>query len=191
MSERLTHHEHHKAHENLVSHEHQAQAEKQRHAAAEHARKHAKSAEQVAELHRQAEHHAKHAEDVKADKLEEPAADKFLGTQKELKAQAYQQTLKTAQRKLPKQTRRFSHLVHNELVDKVSEASAKTVARPSGILGGSMVAFFGSVTFLYVARHYGFQYNYLVLFMLFAVGFVVGAFVEALLWAVRGRQQQY
>lgn len=189
MSERAPQHEHHNSHEHAVSHEHQARVEKQREAAAEHARQHTKSAEQVAELHKLAEQHATSKEDIHADRLEEPATDTYLGTQKEIKDQAYQQTLLATQRKLPKTTRRFSQLVHNNAVDVVSETSAKTIARPSGLLGGSIVAFFGSVIFLYCARHYGFQYNYLVLFILFAGGFVVGAFIEALVWLLYRRRR--
>lgn len=185
-------HETHKAHENLVSHEHQAHAEKQREAAAEHARRHAKSAEQVAELHEKAEKHAKSGEDIKANHLEnEPVKDTYLGTQKHVKEQAYQQTLRATQRKLPKTSRRFSKVVHNDVVNAVSEVGAKTVARPSGLLGGSMVAFFGSVIFLYYARHYGFRYNYLVLFILFALGFAVGALIELIVWALYSRRHRF
>jgi hypothetical protein len=184
-------HEAHNAHENLVSHEHQAHVEKQRQAAAEHARKQAKSAEQVAELHKLVEQHAKSKEDIHADRLDEPVKDTYVGTQKQIKEQAYQQTLRTAQRKLPKASRRFSKVIHNDVVNAVSEVGAKTVARPSGLLGGSMVAFFGSVVFLYYARHYGFRYNYLVLFILFVFGFVVGAFIELLVWAVYSRRRHF
>lgn len=186
------HHEgQHNAHENLVSHEHQAHIEKQRQAAAENARQHAKSAEQVAELHKLAEQHAKSKEDVHADKLEEPVKDTYLGSQKQVKEQAYKQTLQATQRKLPKTSQRFSKVVHSDVVNAVSEVGAKTVARPSGLLGGSMVAFFGSVIFLYYARHYGFRYNYLVLFILFALGFLVGALIEVVIWALYSRRQRY
>ena len=183
--------ESHKAHEHLVSHEHHEQAEKQRQAAAEHARRHAKSAEQVAELHKTVEEQAKSKEDIQADRLEQPQQDTYLGTQKQVKENAYRQTLRATQRKLPKASRRFSKLVHNDVVNAVSEAGAKTVARPSGLLGGSMFAFFGSVIFLYYAKHYGFRYNYLVLFILFALGFIAGAIIELLIWAVYSRRRRY
>lgn len=185
-------HESAHSHENLVSHEHHERAEKQREAAAERAREHAKSAEQVAELRKSAEHHAKSKEDYQADRKEEPTTDHHLfGTQKKLKEDAYKQTLRATQHKLSKNNRRFSKVVHNDVVNAVSEVGAKTVARPSGILGGSIVAFIGSVVFLYYARHYGFKYNYLVLFMLFVIGFVVGALIEGLVWLVYSRRQRY
>lgn len=192
MSEHAPKHEtSHNASENLVSHEHRARLEKQREAAAEHARKQEKNAEQVAELRRHAEEQAKSKEDFKADQQEHTNRDLPLGSQKEIKDQAYRQTLRAAQRKLPKTTRRFSQIVHNDTVNAVSEVGAKTVARPSGLLGGSVIAFFGSVIFLYYARHYGFRYNYLVLFILFALGFVVGAMIELVIWALYGRRKRY
>ncbi len=184
-------HETHKAPEHLVSHEHHQKAEKQRQAAAEHARQQAKSAEQVKELHEHVNEQAKSKEDYQADRLEEPQQDIYLGTQKQIKDTAYRQTLRATQRKLPKNSRRFSKIVHNDVVNAVSEVGAKTVARPSGLLGGGIVAFFGSVIFLYYARHYGFRYNYLVLFLLFALGFVVGAIIEVLVWALYSRRRRF
>lgn len=184
-------HESHKDHESVVSHEHHAHAEKQREAAAEHARKHAKTAEHVAELHKLAEKHAKTAEESSPDKLEEPKRDLNIGTQKQVKDQAYKQTLRATQQKLPKASRKFSKVIHNEMVNAVSEVGAKTVARPSGLLGGSIVAFFGSVIFLYYARHYGFRYNYLVMFMLFIGGFLVGALIELIIWVLYSRRRRY
>ncbi|MCA9332373.1 hypothetical protein KDA00_00700 [Candidatus Saccharibacteria bacterium] len=101
--------------------------------------------------------------------------------QKELKTDAYQKTLKNVRRRLSKPDKLLSKVIHNKTVESVSEVGGKTIARPSGILGGGLCALLGSAFLLYMSSHYGFEYNYFVFFMLFAGGFFVGMFGELLL----------
>ncbi|HTE58545.1 MAG TPA: hypothetical protein VK694_07430 [Verrucomicrobiae bacterium] len=110
-----------------------------------------------------------------------------LGLQRELKATAYQKTLHKVQARLNPTQRSFSKVIHQPLVESVSEASAKTVARPSGILGGGLVALIGSGGLLYMAKHYGFKYNYFVFIALFLAGFLVGSAIELSVRAVKRR----
>lgn len=111
------------------------------------------------------------------DKQGESSAQTF-GVQKRLKNDSYKRTIRKVQSQLPLPARVASRIIHQPVVDAVSNAAAKTVARPSGFLGGSIVAFLGSSAFLYMTKHYGFTYNYAVLFMLFIGGFVLGLLLE-------------
>jgi hypothetical protein len=109
------------------------------------------------------------------------------GVQKELKADAYRRTIKKVQGRLGFTGRVLSKAIHSNLVEPVSEVSAKTIARPSGILGGGISALAGSGAALYMAKHYGFTYNFTTFLILLSAGFAVGVAVEALIGFIRRR----
>ncbi len=192
MSEKQPHHHnqqpHHEKHEinehNHRVHEHIAkEAEKA---------KREKSAQNIEKIKQMAEAEAKQTEKIKIGKestIEE--SDGSFGFHHNLKSDAFNRILKRTQQKLSKPTRAFSKLAHNPTIDKVSEFSAKTIARPSGILGGSIFALVGSLALYYFAKQYGFQYNYLFAFMLFVAGYAIGAILELVVWAFYGRKQRY
>lgn len=96
----------------------------------------------------------------------------------ELKNMAYKRTMKRVQKRLPAPARAFSKVVHNPAVEAVSEVAGKTVARPSGILVGGIFAFIGSSIFLWITKHYGYEYNYLLFALFFVGGFFIGLTVE-------------
>lgn len=97
---------------------------------------------------------------------------------KELKDMAYRRTLKRAQSRLPAPARAFSKVIHNPVVETTSEFLGKTIARPSGILAGGIAALVGSTIFLWVARHYGYEYNFLLFALCFVGGFIIGVLTE-------------
>jgi hypothetical protein len=103
----------------------------------------------------------------------------------ELKEIAYQRVLKRARRHLSPYSRTMSKLIHQPVVDAASEAVAKTVGRPSGILGGGLLALIGTSIYYYLTRHYGYNYNSFVFLALMMAGFVLGWFAEVLYKSVR------
>lgn len=106
---------------------------------------------------------------------------------KELKNMALKRSLKQIQRELPAPQRVLSRLVHQPVLKALSEASAKTVTRPSGLLGGGLCAFVGSLVYLYLTKHVGMTYNYFLFSLLFVGGFVVGLILELVWRLVRPR----
>lgn len=100
-----------------------------------------------------------------------------------VKKKAYKKELHRIQSKLPKPQRSFSKFIHAPTVEAVSEVSSKTVARPSGLLGGGIAAFAGTSILVLVSRHYGFTYNFFVFIVLLVAGFFVGLIIETI---VRG-----
>lgn len=108
---------------------------------------------------------------------------------RELKGITLKRELKQIQRKLPAGQRAFSKIVHQPVVRVVSETASKSVSRPSGLLGGGLVAFLGSSSYLYLAKHVGFTYNYFVFILLFALGFVVGLVLELIVWTLTARRR--
>lgn len=135
------------------------------------------SSENLNRLRQTAEAQAASAKEVTIGEREstEPTP---LGMQRELKSQAYNRTLQTVRARLPASARLFSRVVHQPVIETLSNVGAKTIARPSGVLSGSLVALVGSGVLLYMARYYGFAYNYSIFFALFGGGFIVGLLIE-------------
>lgn len=182
--------EHHSQHENLVSHEHHERMAKHHAELATRAAQE-KAAQNIEKIKELAKTEALESHKVKTEEHAKNEADSMVGVQHSLKATAYARTLARVQQKLPKSSRIFSKFAHNPTVEKLSAVGAQTVARPSGILGGSICAFLGSVIVLYYSKHYGFEYSYTLLFVLFMGGFLVGAAIELSAWLLYGRKQRY
>lgn len=94
---------------------------------------------------------------------------------------SYSQTMVRVRKRLSSLEKPLSKVVHNKVVDTVSESVGKTVARPSSVLGGAFVALIGSSALLWITKHYGYEYNYLAVILLFCVGALLGITTEYLL----------
>jgi hypothetical protein len=113
-------------------------------------------------------------------KTEQPPAEQPMGSYSRLKYQAYTRTLAQVQSRLKRPEKTLSKVIHQPIVEAVSEASGKTVARPSGLLGGGICALLGSLLLLYLARRHGFTYNYSIFIIFLVGGYVVGLLLETL-----------
>jgi hypothetical protein len=100
---------------------------------------------------------------------------------KHLKEIAYSRAMTRVRKHLSLPSRTFSKVAHSKFIDSPSEVIGNTVARPSGMLGGAFFAAVGSSILLWVTKHYGYEYNYLAVILLFAIGLVVGLSAE-LVW---------
>lgn len=98
----------------------------------------------------------------------------------EIKSQVYKRSLARVQNRLNAPERAMSKVMHHGAVETVSEFAGKTLGRPSAILGGGVAALLGSSLLLYMAKKYGFEYNFFIFFVLLAGGFAVGLLVELL-----------
>lgn len=94
--------------------------------------------------------------------------------------QASGRTIKQVQKQLPTADRAFSKVVHQPAVEAVSNAAEATVARPYGLLVGGIFSLISSIGVLYICRHYGYEYNFLVGLAAFGGGFIVGIVGEGL-----------
>lgn len=110
---------------------------------------------------------------------------------RDLKKITLRRELREIRRKLPVADRALSRVIHQPVVRAVSEGAGKTISRPSGLLGGGLVAFTGTTAYLFIAKRQGFEYNYLVFLVLLATGFGVGLILELFVsFALRGRRHQ-
>jgi hypothetical protein len=118
-------------------------------------------------------------EDLKvAEAASAPAQPRTIN--RELKQITLQRELLSLRRKLAPPQRTLSRVIHQPVIRVVSEAAGRTVTRPSGLLGGSLVAFLGTSGYLFLAKYLGFTYNYSIFLFLFAAGFAFGLGLELL-----------
>lgn len=108
---------------------------------------------------------------------------------RELKAMAYARTMTRVRKQLSPVSQLFSRIVHQPAVNALSEVGAKTVGRPSGIIGGGLAAFVGTSIYYYLTKHYGYEYKFSVFLILLAGGFVVGWAAELLLHFFKFRRR--
>ncbi len=135
-------------------------------------------AHHVEQLRYSAEKHAK-APEAHAAHTEKQPSTHPISAGKQLKEVSYQRALTRARKKLSAPSRSFSKVVHNKAVDAASEVVGNSVARPSSMLGGAFVAFVGTSILLWLTRRLGYEYNYLLVIILFVIGMVIGLAVEA------------
>jgi len=187
MSEHNPHQGHEQAHNNHEQHKHDSEKldeliqERARDAKHEHA-------EALDDIRAEAHRKAEKSEDLISQHIEkdEPAAAPGL-INKDLKALKYKRTLQSVQKDLSKSERVLSKVMHNPGVDAVSQAAEKTVARPSGLLFGGIFAFVGSSIFLWISKHYGYEYNFLLFVLFFLGGFGLGLVLELAMRTLRNK----
>jgi hypothetical protein len=159
---------HHEAkHEHEVKHEsHNKLSDKERQ-------------EQLASLRNEVSKESKSLNEAKIDhtttEKDRPAQGPI---NKELKNMMRVRTLTRIRKELSSPDRVLSKVIHSKPVEKVSAVGEKTVARPVGLLGGSLIALTGSLITLYMAKHYGFRYNLLLFLMLFGIGYLLATILE-------------
>ncbi len=180
MSEKLEH--------NHESHEHWKSPEAQEHTNEHHTEKkehhHVEAKrEDVEAIKHEAEKEAKSANEVKVDSGEKEPEHHYVSA--ELRQEALHRSLQRARKHLSKANKTFSKAVHQPVIDAVSKAGEKTIARPKGLLLGSILALAGSSYVLYSAKHYGYTYNFGVVIILFAGGYALGLLLEFLIYMFR------
>ena len=109
---------------------------------------------------------------------DKPQDNQPLYIDRTVKKIQFKQSMKQVRRELSVPEKVLSTFAHQPIIKAVSEASAKTVSRPSGLLGGGFFAFVGSLAYLYFTKHIGLTYNYLLLIVFFGGGFALGIVLE-------------
>lgn len=174
MSERLSNESkelHHKPHVESTSY-HEAEQQNKEH------EERKKSLESLESIRKKVEQQATTRESAKIEKnTDEPSATPRLIT-KHIKMERYKSTLSHVRRSLSPAQRIMSKLIHQPTIETISEVGAKTVARPSGLLGGSLVALMGSLSVIIVAKRIGFEVPNSIFWVLFLTGFLAGIVIE-------------
>ncbi len=107
-----------------------------------------------------------------------------------MRQDAFAKTMRDTQHELPKYQRNASKFIHNATIENVSDSLAKTVARPSGVIGGATTAIGIGLFVAIIARTIGFEIPNSLLPILFVGGFGIGITVELISNRFRKRARQ-
>jgi hypothetical protein len=173
--------EHHKPNHEHLEHQPKNHEKELTHAEKSHGKK-----EHVEHLTKKVEQQAISREKIAHTEKEQPKQHPVIAN-KQLKDMAFIRAMTRVRKKLPAPSRAFSKIAHNSAVDRISETTGKTIARPSGLIAGSFIAFVGTSALLWITRYYGYEYNYLVALLLFAGGMMLGLLGEGLYKLIKNR----
>ncbi len=140
--------------------------------------------DELAAIQKSIEQHARSAAELEPAERQ-PAPTNQLFVNQELKKQSLDRTLTRVRKQLSTPEKLLSRVTHQPVIDKLSDLGGQTVARPSGLLGGGLLALLGGAFILYLAKHYGFEYNFLAFSALFLTGYLLGLLVELALKLLR------
>jgi len=189
--------EHTEGEQRAESREQNAETE-QRHESREHIEKHSEQSHQDQERPAESidvirqkinEEEAKTAE-IRFDAKAEDDNKHPLYINGQLKSEALRRTLNRARKHLSGPDRVLSKAIHQPTVDAISKVAEQTIARPTGLLTGSILALAGSSFLLWSAKHYGYRYNYLTVLLLFVAGYAAGLVIELGMYALRRHHQK-
>jgi len=142
-------------------------------------------ASQAAERHHSRSHeHLRDTVENKAEKSQE-IKERFSSVEQEPpRDYAYEspdtlpRALTQARKQLNPYEQQVSKFIHNPAVESVSAVTGATVARPSGLLWGSIFSFLGTSAFYVTSLIFGYQYNAFVAIVAFVGGFTLGLILE-------------
>lgn len=120
---------------------------------------------------------------AEASSQEEPDAANTYWNSQEYRDIAFKQFMVKVRKHLSGPEKTASKLFHQPMVEKASEIGGKTIARPSGVLAGSIFSFIVSIATFYFAKRNNYDMTYSVFIVSFIGGFIFGVVAE---FAYRG-----
>lgn len=128
-------------------------------------------------LKHHAEKKAEQTEDI-AERLRETVEQRSQTNYGYESADTIPRAVSQARKQLKPAEQKLSKFIHNSKVEKVSEVTGATIARPSGLLWGSLFSFIGTLAFYVTSLVFGYEYNAFVAIIAFVGGFGLGLILE-------------
>lgn len=152
-----------------------------------------KSKETVEDARHEALEHAQSAELGKKHEADErkisPAERRKHGPIGKAEREAsYKATMKQVRSELSAPSRAFSAIIHNNTVEKVSDAVGGTVARPNAILSGAVAAFVITLGVYLLAKEYGYPLSGFESIAAFIFGWVCGLLFDYFRVMITGKK---
>lgn len=108
-----------------------------------------------------------------------PAERRLSGAPSKKKRQAaYDATLKEIRSEMTPGEKVASTIIHNKVVEPVSDFVGATIARPNAMLSGSIAAFIAVTVVYFVAKNYGYQLSGFETIGAFIAGWLLGIFYD-------------
>lgn len=99
---------------------------------------------------------------------------------KKQRNESYKKIISQAQKELPTSNRIFSKMVHNKLIEKVSDIIGCTIARPNAMLAGSIFAFVLTLITYITAKKIGYILSGFETIAAFIAGWIIGLIYDYL-----------
>lgn len=93
---------------------------------------------------------------------------------KQLKQAKYNEIMSETRQQMSPSSRTFSKVIHNPAIEKTSDFTGKTIARPNAILAGSVSAFVLVLAVYLVANYYGYALSGTETILAFTLGWIIG-----------------
>lgn len=103
------------------------------------------------------------------------------------KSASFAATMEEVRSQMSAPSRTFSKLIHNKTVEKVSDITGNTVARPNAILSGAVFAFLITLAVYLIAKNLGYPLSGFETIGAFILGWAIGLVYDFLKTMITGR----
>ncbi len=100
---------------------------------------------------------------------------------------AYESIMQQAHQQMSPSERRFSKLIHHPIVEKVSDITGNTIARPTAVLSGAIASFLLTLIIYIVAKQSGYPLTGTESIAAFIFGWIIGNIIDFAKTLLRGR----
>lgn len=131
-------------------------------------------AEQVYEQAAEQKRATAEAERRQHETREQQRAERQRQTSPAAQQERFDKTMAAVQSQLSPSSRAFSKVIHNPAIEKASEVTGNTVARPNALLSGAIAAFVLTLAIYLIARFNGYPLSGAESIAAFALGWLCG-----------------
>lgn len=134
-------------------------------------------------------HHAvssEHEHTAEKDSAPSPAVRR--GSIKRERDDSYQRTMAQIQSEMSAPSRTFSKVIHAKAIEKTSEVTGATIARPNAILAGAVAAFIVSLGTYLLAKHFGYRLSGFETIGAFVLGWIIGLLFDYFRIMITGKR---
>lgn len=115
-------------------------------------------------------------------------AERRVGPSTKEREASFKATMSEVQSEMSAPSRTFSKIIHNKAIEKVSETTGNTIARPNAILSGAIFAFSLTLAVYLVAKNYGYPLSGFETIGAFILGWILGIGYDFVKVMVTGRK---
>ncbi len=145
-------------------------------------------AEQVYEQAAQQERATAEAERRQRETREQQRAERQRQASPAAQQERFDKTMAAVQSQLSPSSRAFSKVIHNPAIEKASEVTGSTVARPNALLSGAIAAFVLTLAIYLIARFNGYPLSGAESIAAFALGWLCGLAFDFVRMMMLGRR---
>ena len=145
-------------------------------------------AEQVYEQAAEQKRATAEAERRQHETREQQRAERQRQTSPAAQQERFDKTMAAVQSQLSPSSRAFSKVIHNPAIEKASEVTGNTVARPNALLSGAIAAFVLTLAIYLIARFNGYPLSGAESIAAFALGWLCGLAFDFVRMMMLGRR---